>query len=212
MKRQNLHTKRPFLSWASCILITLIVLLLNACNSKTVNNDIGDGGLITEKPCSPPCFLGIIPDTTTKDQVVEMLKQKGFSEYKQIGNILSYGNSIDIKYDSKEYVNTISFVPTTILTTQVIIEKYGPPNMVEVVYDTFSTPEHNYFSMGFYYDQLQTYIKLENQEIYPAYSLGEDTKIEHIVYYNEGAYKNAKSISKHSVQWKGYGSYVDPAP
>jgi hypothetical protein len=212
MKRNNPRIKRAFLGGETCFIFVIIVLLSNACNEIKVDNNIGDGGLITENPCSPPCFLGVIPDVTSKPQAVEILKQQGFGDYKQFDNIISYGNSIDIKYDSNEYVNVISFAPTATLEVEAIIEKYGPPDIVEVISDMLSTPEHNHLRMGFFYNKLLTYIRLETQETFSAYSLGETIKVNRIVYFNKSAYENAKTVSKHSVQWKGYGLYVDPAP
>src|SRR5690349_12886883 len=36
--------------------------------------DIGDGGFLSEKPCGPPCFMGIIPGQTKKDEVIQFLR------------------------------------------------------------------------------------------------------------------------------------------
>jgi hypothetical protein len=196
----------------SLLTILVISIFLISCLNITTQNKIGDGGLLTDNPCSPPCFLGIIPGSTTRDQAIKILAKKGFDKYEQKNDTLNFNDTIYLAYDSKEYVNLIEFSLSSTVEVRNIIEKYGYPNAAEVLYDIFSTPEDNYFDMGIYYDKLQTYIMLERQKVFPAYTLRETTKIKRVIYFDEASYKKAINNIKHITEWKGYGLYQDPAP
>jgi hypothetical protein len=41
--------------------ILLLGFLIAGCMKSQTEKRIGDGGFISEKPCSVPCFFGIIP-------------------------------------------------------------------------------------------------------------------------------------------------------
>ena len=60
--------------------VILMCLALSACTCQPTPKptiDIGDGGFLSEEPCGPPCFWGIIPGETTEAEVAEILEQRG---------------------------------------------------------------------------------------------------------------------------------------
>lgn len=181
-------------------------------SAPTTLHDIEDGGILSGKPCSPPCFWGIDPGVTTKGEATEILQRQGASSPQQEGNIVSYGNSAAFQYDENDLVDRVAFAPSSVITVGEILAKYGIPDAVEVTHDIASTPEHNYFDMQLYYDDLHTHFVLEQQEVWPAYVLSQDTSIAKSIYFAEKAYDAAKKASEHLSAWKGYGSYKDPNP
>ncbi len=48
--------------------IFVSIIIISSCIQSSPS-DIGDGGFISEKPCEAPCFLNIIPDVTSEEQL-----------------------------------------------------------------------------------------------------------------------------------------------
>jgi hypothetical protein len=110
-----------------CLLLIysgLLLFLSSACgdsNNKAL--EIGDGGLLSGKPCSAPCFWGIIPGSTTQKQALSILSSK-----LNINNCDSWDtrnsggtrgiqcSNIGIDFDGQNLVNGVGFSPTQKLT------------------------------------------------------------------------------------------------
>jgi hypothetical protein len=106
----------------------------------------------------------------------------------------------------------IEFEPTVTVRVRDIIDKYGEPSRISVVYDPLSTPEDNYFDMHLYYDEICAYLVLPHQRNWPAYEISGKTLVERVIYFDEAAYRDAIRIDRHLTEWKGFGSYKDPSP
>ena len=188
------------------------MLLLTSCNYTLLGIAIGDGGLLSGKPCPAPCFWNIYPGVTTKDEAIQIIQRHGPFAHKQMDNLIFYGESLSFDYNSNKIVQSIEFEPNPAIKISTLIAKYDVPDDVEIIYDSFSTPEHNYFDARLYFDSIHTYAMLEREEIFPAYSLNPDTRITDVTYYTKKSYDTLKASSTHTTKWVGYGDYKDPSP
>jgi len=193
-------------------LLGVILWVLTSCDYTFLGNRIGDGGLLSEKPCPTPCFWEIRPGVTTKDQAIEILRGRGAITYHQINNSVFYDDVISFEYDSNGIVNSVTFTPSTAVTVESLITKYGNPDAVVVIYDYSSTPEHNSFGAGLFYDSLHTYVGLMGMHDTwpPVYHLSQGTRITDVTYFTESYYETWKASSTHHTsKWNGYGVYED---
>lgn len=103
--------------------------------------DIGDGGLLSEQPCSSPCAFGIGIGETQLDQVIPVLENNGISRCWTEPNISwslisCGGNRLQVQVDMHtSLVNAIWFDPNVSISLGDVIEKYGEPNYVTVDQD-----------------------------------------------------------------------------
>ncbi len=202
-----------FTIWVIIVVVLLILVILGL---KTPAK-YGDGGLLSDKPCSAPCFLGITPGKTDKDQAINIIKDQGFVEYSEgysgtQDHVLSFSGVIYLGYNQDQPVSLIEFEPTVKVRVRDVIDKYGEPSRISVAYDLLSTPEDNYFDMHLYYDQIHAYLVLPHQKNWPAYEISGKTLVERVIYFDEAAYRDAIHMDRHLTDWKGFGSYQDPAP
>jgi hypothetical protein len=193
------------------VVICLESLFLVSCK-PSLQNLIGDGGLVSEETCSPPCLWGIVPGETTENQATEIFTQKGISDLCKIDNryyFLVCENSLYISYDTNRNVESIYFYPTDNITVKEIVDRNGSPSAVEVIYDVTSTPEHNFFDMRLYYDEISTVLELERQETWPSYVLEKNTRVISAKYQESALYAREKAANEYLANWHGYGSYQD---
>jgi hypothetical protein len=194
-------------------LFVIIILVLGACSKGIAKkNVIGDGGLISGKPCLPPCFFGIIPGTTTKNQVIEILKQNGLNI---IGNIDSppswFDNGFGAEFNTSGILDNIGFTPTKNITVQMVIDEYGHPDSVAVPFNSMSLPESPEIDMGLYINKFHIYLVLQTRQNY-AYPLTPDSLVSEVVYFDGTTYDHYLLQDEHITEWKGYDSYEDPKP
>ena len=101
-------------------------------------------------------------------------------------------------------------MPNPAIAVEALIAKYGNPDTVAVTYDPSSTPEHDTFSAGLYYDSLHTLVDLvEMHDTWPPiYHVSRNTRITYITYFIESYYETWKASDiDHISKWTGYGSY-----
>ncbi len=193
-------------------LVGMILLLLMSCDYTLLGKRIGDGGLLSGEPCPAPCFWEIRPGITTKDQAIEILRSKAAISDYQMNNLVFYGDAVSFEFDSNGLVDRITFTPSTSITVGSLIAKYGSPDAVIVIYNYSSTPEHNSFAAGIFYDSLSTYVGLIGmQDTWPpVYHVGQDTLITYVSYFADSSYMTWKESSTHHIsRWNGYGDYKD---
>jgi hypothetical protein len=208
---RNLRRYRIITSAKKISFIFLVGLLMMGCVKGKIEKKIGDGGFISGKPCSAPCFFGIDPGESTKDEAISQLRKLGIKYSRDANQLVNYSNIVFIKYNSDDLVTEVIFQPSTIITMKDILDAYGPPDKVEILYDPSSTPEHIYFDANIFYNGIHSMITLQRQENWPGYSLTSDTKLGLII-YDEATVYNNQVYSTHIIPWKGYGLYQDPNP
>jgi hypothetical protein len=200
--------------------IVLILVCLTSCSISTVNWPgqqtptilIGDGGLISQIPCGPPCFLGIVPGITSNDEALVKFNSRAApakcEEYdysKRPGGGLrgvscGFGGFI---FGEDGYVSSIGFTPNGITLKQVI-EKYGSPDSIKV--GLITRPEDApIMAMILRYDELQAVINLPSQAG-AEYTLSEDVPIEYVRYIEKAEYAII-SENAGGEPWRGYTSY-----
>ncbi len=133
-------------------------LLLVSCTPNP-NVEIGDGGLLSDASCGPPCFWNITPGLTTRSQAWGSLIQRGMSQTCQELNGSSEPGShtihceprsktrdlgtLDIALDAQaNKVLSISFNPSRVILLQNLVKKYGgsiPPGCLPNKYSTTSS-------------------------------------------------------------------------
>jgi hypothetical protein len=193
------------------LFILLAGLLMMGCMKSQTEKKIGDGGFISGKPCSAPCFFGIVPGQSDRDQAINQLRKLGVKYSRDANQMVNYSNLVFIKYNSNGLVTEIIFRPSTKIKVKDILDVYGPPDKVEILYDPSSTPEHNYFDSNIFYNGIHLIITLQRQENWPGYSLTSETDLGLII-YDEATVYNNQVYSTHIIPWKGYGLYQDPNP
>lgn len=172
--------------------------------------DIGDGGLLSNDPCGPPCFLEIKPGISTEDDVTELIEKEGltqkcsfFDNSQESGSkSITCSNNMIFSFQDSNIVSRIGFRPTKELVVKEVIEKFGNPNAVLVTNQ--STPESlPYTVMIIFFDNLNTNMVLPQQQSL-TYHLSPNVKIESIGYSDMNSYK---MMRQYHQDWKGYVFY-----
>lgn len=206
MKHPKIFILLIFLTIFSFILIAFIT----KARSNPWENVILDGGFLTEKPCGPPCFMNIVPGTTTMNDALQSIKNHNLAkecvpfDYTSGSGDRGYscGNVIIILNAKSDIVETLVFKPDQKILVGDVIMKYGNPSSVFVV--NLGTPEEPMtVDMSLYYDGIKTEIQLNNQEggIYHATA---DSIVTRIIYFDQRSYS---IMINHSQEWTGFNNY-----
>ena len=118
---------------SSPFILVFILLVLSSCHPKQVDENI----LGTEL-CSPPCWRGIIPGTTTKTEVVETLAQwklDGTGTWSELPEDIRWLDNNGERYKylhvKDDIIQYIRFeVDATKL--QYVIDNYGSPDSISI--------------------------------------------------------------------------------
>jgi hypothetical protein len=208
-------------------LITLTLgILLSSCSSNSINvggteaTPIGDGGFLSEQPCGSPCFFGVIPGVTTKDNAIALLQSKGlYQDCTDADNSKENGiHEITCTYptwalvvsveNNDNLVSGISFPPSDNITVEEVIAKYGQPTAVSELAIGPSGRDFDAY-MILYYDRINTVIDLITQKNSSVYDVSPTTLVGIIEYYNQEQYQSRQQIIQ---SWKGYGIYKESNP
>ena len=218
----------------SKILLILICIVLSACTPPTAPTaegtptskitptaeqtrvtriTIGDGGFLSAEPCGLPCFLGIIPDETSYEEAVQILKDyqyyDNFCQELDIGGswLISckdkYDSSFRIEVDNnKAYVIDIGFAPQAEITMQEVVERYGEPSYVNVAVQ--GCEDIRTSMVRIYYADLQLGLQPEEYQAGGSYTIQPVTIIRYVVYY--GAHDESIFLED-KRDWTGYDTY-----
>jgi hypothetical protein len=179
--------------------------------------EIGDGGFLSNFPCSAPCFFDIYPGETSPDGVVKSLKQynflaacRTFEFYneptdEQITGWDCPNFSIDYS-QTTQLVAWIRFEPTQSVILRDAIDTYGAPDVVIV--SEPDLPDNPSVSAVLYYIDLRIELFLRGEQTGWIYSITPETSISTIVYLDEASFDEDRQIfSDESMNWDGYRSY-----
>ncbi len=179
-------------------------------NSK---NEIDDGGLLSKKPCGPPCFLGIVPGISTESDVVSISKTfdvlstcKIYDNRNQGGIKGMQCKKIYLGFTDTGLVDGLTYYPSIEITLGRIIEIYGSPSGVDV--DRMSLPDSpSRLGMIFWYNNIQTKIFIEQNG--DVVQINSDTPIQKVEYLSKNTYIEEINIFDNKIiEWKGYGTYT----
>jgi hypothetical protein len=132
------------------ILIALLLFVLVAC--KTQGNPapvVPDNSLLTGKPCSPPCWQGLIPGKSTLDEVDIFLKESDFVNKDSVERFGSKSKGVAYSWwwagqqESQQLFNRFDVFPDNTLQMitiksnvkvdpKQVIKTYGLPILVSV--------------------------------------------------------------------------------
>ncbi len=176
---------------------------------------IGDGGLISGKPCASPCFFGIRVGETPLQQVIPTLENNNISPCYQIDELNIFCSDTDVAKvsvtvnESTLVVNGVGYDPDVSISVQNVIEKYGNPSLIQIELDrTNGTPESPILLMSLLWDQTKMGVALpdKNDSEEQFYDIENTTDIEWVSFYDDITYSKI-AASESSKPWQGYGTY-----
>lgn len=201
---------------------SLLLFGLTACMAAipvTPAINIGDGGFLSEDPCGPPCFWGIVPGETTEGEVIEILQERGIFEtcytidHEDEGGFRGMDCGLQVFIDFErggDLVTGVGFKPTATITAQDVVAKYGEPQGVAV------------HDLGVHVIDLQlvmAYPSMLTRVIFPTqrvslpiqepYILEPSTPVDSIAYPIDGGEISLVEDS-YWEEWHGYGEYYHP--
>jgi hypothetical protein len=197
--------------------IVFIALMMGACNTAPAQGpliNIGDGGFLSEKPCGPPCFMGIIPGESSETDVINILKDLNI--YSQCELYTDQSDKNHNSYACQDFaivnigrssnlVTSLGYQPDDTIRVKEAITKFGPPNHIMVVNASPSGLAE--VRIILYYDTPPMRISLPDQSGF-SYNLSPDITIENIAYLAKSDYDQLiQSLSKSFLTWKGYSEY-----
>lgn len=179
---------------------------------------VGDGGLIGPSECERPCLWGLLPGTSTEDDLNDALAEWGYldsctpiAETPSWGRALACGPDLGFSFDSGgSTIATISFVPDAPIELSAIVAALGGPS--EVIVLLVGTPDHPLVAARLLFGESATIIWLA-QEDGIEYPINPDTVAQNVIYASQSAFEEIRgSLRAHSSSWAGFGVYSDPNP
>jgi hypothetical protein len=177
---------------------------------------IGDGGLLSEQSCKPPCLWGMTPGITREAEAWEILKSKDLTNACGVWDTTTGGTrgiqcywdngSITIGLESQQdAIRFVAFPPSNTIHISDIIEKYGAPTWVAVWEG--DNPEHIAVEVAVFYDEIATRLDFRSQDGM-VYNLRPETEIVGVSYLSPQQYTEfIKSMEGALFSWSGYGEY-----
>jgi hypothetical protein len=179
---------------------------------------IGDGGLISNNPCGPPCFYGITPGLTTEKEVDEVTNK--------YVNIFSNCEPYHLKIRENhrglicddvaltyifDTVDRLSYEPGISIVLDDVINSIGPPDIVSSSIN--SLPDKPFYSDAIlFYDEKHMILIIPDQSG-TEITLAPDTQVIRVTYLYESNYEKLKTLSTlFSTPWRGYGIYEAKLP
>ncbi len=193
------------------LLIVFLLVFISSCTTQTevypVLN-IGDGGLLSKNPCSPPCFWNITPGITTEEEAINILETMGdvsnCYHWDKVKNGFEKGigcKNIDIYFDDNSIVSTISFKPSQEITVSEIIQNYGEPEAVIALPQDMDVESP--YNMTLLFLSKNMIIGLPEQGT-KYFDLEQTTIIRGASYYFKSVFEENDIFNQ---PWKGYGKY-----
>jgi hypothetical protein len=177
-----------------------------------VQQQIGDGGFLSSRPCGPPCFWNITPGKSDRSQAEDELGARGIFEHCKSGSSASYdfewiscGFALSVIFQKgNPVVYSITFQPYRTIRVRDAIRTLGSPKCVSV--DEPLLPDHPVTYASLYYVDPRIVLDLEYVENFFAYSVGPRNVLIGIIY---GPAKGS-APPQDCLEWRGYGEYPTP--
>ncbi|HLO16458.1 MAG TPA: hypothetical protein VK206_16620 [Anaerolineales bacterium] len=127
------------------IIIKISTPVASQSNQNVLPNN-WDGGVLTDQPCTAPCFAGIVPGVTTMDQAIVVMQRDILHfqncQIEDRSNQFSFQNEnilwvdcdglvMPVSRDTK-IVDSIGFIVNAEIMLDQLIKKYGAPTAVNV--------------------------------------------------------------------------------
>jgi hypothetical protein len=111
-------------------LLVFLPFILAGCHVPGTPIKIGDGGLLSEKPCAAPCFQNITPGVTTEQEALKIMSHlTSLSLCNEWDSRQSGGDrgircsNIGLTFSDQHFVAGIGFSPTQAITVSEILKK-----------------------------------------------------------------------------------------
>jgi hypothetical protein len=194
----------------------IFVFLISLFENTTPKLQIGDGGLISGKPCSAPCFLNIIPGMTLEKESLNILGTLGnidnCDRWDAVKNGIEKGIGCDnvwIYFNDEDIVSELSIKSSQRITVQQILDRYGDPDAVYVSAEGISLkgPE----KMDLIYSRYNLVVGLAPQNN-KYYDVSPTTTTQRVLYSDRKEF--SRFIGSFNQFWHGYGKYFygNPLP
>ena len=184
--------------------------------------DIGDGGLLSDKPCAVPCVFGVRIGETTLEEIIPILENNGISRCWVMPSVswteISCGNSrfhVSFVHDS-DLVVKIAFDPNVSIHVGDVIKKHGEPDYITADYQpeivNINLEPILYVKLNLYWNSLKMMAVLKDG-VGEAYEISYKTPIEIVQFSDEEGYRLAdKETQPYYQPWHGYGTYQPTEP
>lgn len=190
--------------------LCLLLLLLSSCSS------LPDQDLVGDEHCTPPCWRGIIPGKTSKNDAIQILMEaedEGEGDLSIPENIV-WRDETEKNYSlatDNDIIKTITLKSVTSTKLSDLIALFGDPS-----YAVITRIRDGYFlGMILYPDKGLAFLVSENNEKFEVKS---NTKVIQAIYLeasdlptmiNTLVGKNrVEGILDSTIEWKGYGSII----
>jgi hypothetical protein len=191
------------------IITYIFAFLISIVSGTTPKLQIGDGGLISGKPCAAPCFWNITPGVTSEKQALKILGTIGnvykCDRWDAVENGIEKSIACDnvwIYFDNKDTVSELSIKSSKRITVKQILERYGNPDAVYVKSDGIDKKRP--YKMDLIYLKQYLVIGLPSQND-KYYEVKPTTAIERVLYSNKNEFP--RFIGSFNQHWTGYGIY-----
>jgi hypothetical protein len=165
-----------------------------------------DGGFLSQKPCGPPCFAGIVPGQTSEaeairiSELIDHLRECHLEDRPNQGRWIECQGAIVNIDKSTSIVDSLGFRTLEVLTLGDAIAQYGKPDYLYFVPD--GTPEHPYIRGLVCFDMISARVDLERQQ-WPTYEITSALEITNIS-YGQSCFAG---LDHWKEEWRGYGDY-----
>lgn len=175
-----------------------------------------DGGFLSGEPCGPPCFYGIVPGITSKQEAEQILSDLEVqcpvrdnlqdTLGRDLGGWICFGQ-LEIRYLLEtEIVNFITFHLGERRSLQEVINVLGPPDFV-IILDN-GLPGEPLLSGMIVYNQYQMILPLPSEQAGAVFRIEPATVIGTVIYRDETTFRESSVIfSNSSFSWTGFGEY-----
>ena len=201
------------------IFVVTLAFLLYGCRPIPSNktwvatisiSTISTNSFLSGTPCSAPCFFDLIPGTTKKDEVVDHLRKYDFLSScveKQIddsiSSVLICAPSVDFWF-KEDKLTKIIIEPTTTITIEQVIKKYGDPT--DVNYSLGGTNDVTLVKLVYYKNsRFVLHLSDPTSSEQQNNSINPQSKILWVDYVDDETMKNFDNEC--TFPWNGYGNY-----
>ncbi len=195
-----------------------LALLISACRgipqspTSTGNLDIGDGGLLSQVPCGPPCFYGITPGITTRVEAEQALQRYGLDRNCEYFDTTRDGGVRGLACDAvgivlqadSDTISSIGYQPSLSITVGDVVARHGTPSVVAVAAVGLTDRYPIITGATLYYDSIHAELGLAEQNIGGNFNVQPTTPVVGINYEDQDSYDRGRS---YSAAWRGYGTY-----
>lgn len=204
----------------TCILLLLVCLslLVTDCQGtpypptamNTVN--LGDGGLLSQVPCRPPCFFGVTPGISTRIDAEQALQHYGLDRNCKYFDSTRDGGVRGVTCDAvvielqsgSDIVSGIGFQPSLSITVGDVVARHGAPSTVGVAAVGLTDRYPIITGATLYFDSIHAALGLAEQSSGGEFNLQPATRVLGISYEDQATYDHERG---YTAAWKGYGIY-----